>query len=180
MDPQSNNYSEIADFGKDIQKQWEKEGAWHTIENTEKWDTIPNKAGIYKLTFTGKTVELPKGYILCARKIPNTKREQRELCQGILLSGTVLTVGKSRYLRRRIKQHFSRNDHVNRLGTHLNKLFNSSDFTNVSTNEDIFKILSEHSLLLSFYLIDQWWKRDLLEAYGRSISFSLFDLGFEH
>ena len=182
MDPRSNNYFEIADFGRNIQNQWETECSWKTIEDTdpEKWNGIPDEAGIYKLTFTGETLRLPDEYVLCSRKIPNTE-DEKELCEGILPAGTILTIGKSRHLRRRIRQHFSKNSHVNRIGTHLNKLFNySEEFTGKGDFEVLFKTLSEHCLQLSFCLVEQWWQRDLLEAYGRCISFSLFDLGFEH
>ena len=40
--------------------------------------------------------------------------------------------------------------------------------------------LAEHNMYLQYTVVSEWWKRDLLESYGKAVCRCLFDLEIEH
>ena len=149
-------YSEIKKFTEEIQKQWEQ--GWKNVDDIE---SLPHKAGIYRLVLK-EEISIPESYKVCGR--------DEAVISGKLPKDTTLSVGKTKRLKTRIKQHFGDNEHNNRLKKRLKsikiecKIFCPTD-----------PILS-----LQYREIENWWERDMLEAYGKAICGAFFDLEIEH
>ena len=149
-------YSEIKKFAEEIQKQWERE--WKNVDNIE---SLPNGAGIYRLV-SNQAISIPESYKVCGR--------DDAVISGELPKDTTLSVGKTKRLKTRIKQHFGDNKHNNRLKKRLESIKIGCE-TFCPTNP-IFS--------LQYREIENWWERDMLEAYGKAICGAFFDLEVEH
>ena len=150
-------YEEIKQFAETIQQQWNNLD-WSQINELE---SVPNKPGIYRLILKIER-QIPDDYKVCSK--------DDATITGNLPAGIILSVGKTKTLRKRIKQHFGDNKYNNRLRKRLGNIgIKVKDF---SSNND--------KVQLQYCVIDNWWKRDLLEAYGRAITCAFFDLEIEH
>ncbi len=162
----------------DIQKfqpstMWE--GEWKELHAD--FSNLPKAAGVYRV------------------KLLNLKGKDAVFHCGkdeiTMLAGTAnvyLSVGKTTNLKNRLgSQHFSSNHCGNRLGRHLATLFpdfagdnKDSHSVNFVTKERCGSLIEGGFISIEFLEEDVWWKRDLLESYGKATYKCLFDLGIEH
>lgn len=164
-------YADIKDFTKKIGAEWENV-VWEKVAS-DNCNAILDKPGIYRLiVIVNRAIRIPNEYKVCG--IADAE------ISGELSAGTVLSVGKTKKLRTRIKQHFGNNKNNNRLKKRLLNIGIKIDLESPLQVEALVKILNDNQLELQYSEIDEWWKRDLLEAYGRAISAAFFDLEIEH
>ncbi len=150
------NYSEIKDFAAEIQKQWNC--SWTRVTKIE---DVPKGPGIYRLILNVETVQIPNDYKVCGKDAG---------IEGNLVKGMILSVGKTKRLQARVKQHFGNNEHNNRLKKRLESI--NIKIETFSPKDGRF--------YLEYREIREWWKRDLLEAYVKAICGTFFDLEIEH
>ena len=153
-------YQIISEFAKNIEKHWQSV-VWKPIVNIDK---ISDKPGIYKLILVDPC-NLPEG----DDKIFKVCGKDDAKITGTLMKTNILSVGKTKHLKTRLKQHFGNCIRNNRLKRRLESI-------GITVAE---KKIPEKCLLY-YCEIEEWWQRDLLEAYGKAISGALFDLEFEH
>lgn len=159
-----NKYEDIKNFK--VEEEWEKLN-WVSLPKNDKnfvWGSLENKAGLYRVKLQEKH-ELKGCFCVGEQNISISKLEK----------DAILSIGKTKNLKRRLsKDHFSGNCHGNRLGRHLAKIFSDKECLSLKDVFDLDKITIE------YVVVDCWWKRDLLESYGKIHHRSLFDLGIEH
>ena len=160
MAPQKTDYSEILKFN--AAEAWDKL-RWQTIEE----NGLPeNDPGIYQLILKSDGKNKIAEVNVC------NKEEAGIYCNNLGEGDVILSVGKTKKLRTRLQQHFGNNDRANRLKRRCKTFFGLED---VSLDN-----LTEHKLQIKYTIIEEWWKRDLLESYGKAVNCCLFDLEIEH
>ena len=165
MGSQKTDYNDILGF--DAADAWGKL-EWKTIEKNvlQEDDLRKNPPGIYQLILNpGRNTAIAEV------KVCN-KEEAGIYCNNLGKGDVILSVGKTKKLRTRLQQHFGNNDRANRLKRRCKTFFGLED---VSLDN-----LAHHNLQIKYTIIKEWWKRDLLESYGKAVNCCLFDLEIEH
>ena len=142
---------------------------WKTIEKNvlQENDLQENPPGIYQLVLNPRVNTAMEDVKVC------NKEEATIYCKNINNNdGIILSVGKTKKLRTRLQQHFGNNDRANRLKRRCKTFFGLKD---VSLDN-----LTQHNMQIKYTIIEEWWKRDLLESYGKAVNCCLFDLEIEH
>ena len=163
------NYAEIKEFADKLSEKWYGLKNWISIKPKETgqflfdWAGLRGIPGLYRL-------------ILC--KPLNVKFDIiKETVNVHLKNDVILSIGKTGDLGQRLgDDHFCSNKRSGRLRCHLERLF-PEDTINYRW---LSKMIRDGIIKLEYIQIEEWWKRDLLEAYGRSLNACLFDLGIEH
>ena len=167
------SYSEIQKF--DIADVWSTPGEWKVLQPD--FENINPQEGVYRIILLTQTENTPPFGV------------GKEKITMNLEPNTCLSVGKSRNLRKRLlNQHFSANHSGNRLGRHLAVLFpeyakKTDSKQKKYVDKDGCKSLISNpkpKIRIEFLYVSEWWKRDLLESYGKALHKCIFDLGIEH
>ena len=160
MAPQKTDYSEILKFNAADE--------WNNLEWTmiDKDSLPPNAPGIYLLILKSDGKNKIAEVNVC------NKEEAGIYCNNLGKGDVILSVGKTKKLRTRLQQHFGNNDRANRLKRRCKAFFGLED---VSLDN-----LTQHNMQIKYTIIEEWWKRDLLESYGKAVNCCLFDLEIEH
>ena len=160
------NYEDIEKF--DVATVWGKLN-WTLLQRRENhflWKELDGKPGLYRVRLL-KRVDVKHSFSI----------GEQEITVSALEKDAILSIGKTKNLKQRLsRQHFSGNISGNRLGRHLAKIYdNKADYLSLT---DIFKLNEE--LVIEYVIEWSWWKRDLLESYGKVHHKCLFDLGVKH
>lgn len=162
-----NNTTDYTDIlAYDVAQNW-KALKWEKVKRKNSKTVLPpDKPGVYRLILRkGKNIHFDT--LVCG------KSDAGLYCQNsVLENDLVLSIGKTKKLRSRLGQHFSNNKKSNRLKKRCEQFFGLQD---VSLDN-----LAENNMYLEYVVIDDWWKRDLLESYGKAFFRCLFDLEIEH
>ena len=168
MATQKTDYSEILKFN--AAEAWDKL-RWQTIEENGLPENglPPNAPGIYQLILNPD-----ENTDMAVAEVKVCNKEEATICCDNINNenGIILSVGKTKKLRTRLQQHFGKNDRANRLKRRCKTFFGLED---VSLDN-----LAHHNLQIKYTIIKEWWKRDLLESYGKAVNCCLFDLEIEH
>ena len=142
---------------------------WSPLPRNEKhfeWEKLDEQPGLYRARLLER-VEFNQVFHI----------GEQEISISALEENAILSIGKTKDLKQRLsKQHFSGNSSGNRLGRHLAKIFPDNGKGHLSLT-DIFNL---DKVAIEYVIEECWWKRDLLESYGKVHHKCLFDLGVEH
>ena len=162
-------YSNIQDY--DVKKQWDNKEKWIELKpdsKTKKFSWIPlNIGAVYRVILCEEIVNFEVTICKSEHKIT-----------GSVPKNSIVSVGKTKNLSDRMKAHFSRSQiNSNRLLTRLKYIFPKADGL-----KWLSEMILSNKIKIEYIQINdkEWWKRDLLESYGKAISGCLFDLEIEH
>ena len=157
-------YSDILD--SDVNESWKTE--WNELRPEEKTENFSWKSlhlgAVYRVT-------------LCHKKdFEIAVCNSGQNIVGTIPENTIISVGKTKDFAERMKVHFTPSSkNSNRLLTRLKNIFKEADGL-----KWLSKMISAEEIKIEYIKIDDWWKRDLLESYGKAIHSCLFDLEIEH
>ena len=164
------NYADIQNYN--VSEKWDSL-QWKRLEKKDGVTVLPPALpGLYRL-FLRKNKKIKSFPEVCICNNRDTKLEGKNIFNG---NEIVLSIGKTKTLRKRLGQHFGNNFRNNRLKTRCIQFFgNTKGIENISLDN-----LDDYEMYLEYIIIPDWWQRDLLESYGKAIHRCLFDLEIEH
>ena len=161
------NYADIQNYN--VSKAWESL-QWQGLEKKDGATVLPPASpGLYRLVLKkNEKIKRFSQVRICNNSDAGLKGENIFNVNDEI----ILSIGKTKSLRKRLGQHFGNNSCNNRLKNRCIQFFG---IENISLDN-----LGDYEMYLQYIIITDWWKRDLLESYGKAIHSCLFDLEIEH
>ena len=161
------DYSAILDY--DVEALW-----------NQKWNELKPGAVTEKFSWSSLNIGAVYRVSLCQKINLDNFAVCKGRCEirGTVPADTIVSVGKTTNLSERMQAHFTPSKtNSNRLLTRFKNIFKEADGISWLS-----EMISSNVIKIEYIHIkdEEWWKRDLLESYGKAVCRCLFDLEIEH
>ena len=148
----------------------------------KKWNELRPNAVTKKFSWSSLDIGAVYRVTLCQEIIFDNFAVCNGRCkiQGTIPANTIVSIGKTQNLSKRMQDHFTPSKaNSNRLLTRFNNIF---PFPEAKGRTWLSEMILANVIKIEYVQIEdeEWWKRDLLESYGKAICRCLFDLEIEH